>query len=456
VTASWKSALWEDTLSGNVHPPFYKLSAIVFRHFPGRLFFDNIVFQYRVSTAFWASILVVMLFLVIRRFTGSTVWALLGGLSFITVPRFFAHAHIFATDMIISSLGFSGLAVFMFASRPWVRVLLGGMLFGAALATKFTGILALMLVVPMIVIAENRKQFLKEYCFMVLLACFFFSIFNFPVLFDPQRELTFYFSSFLDRAKRIPITTLYFGDAYNHELPFHQPWVMLGITLPPIMVITAIMGIIGGIVRFIRYRDKFSYVSLAPFLVCMIVYMLPSTPKHDGIRLFSSAWPFIVLLSISGCYWLQGLVQQKYRIGMIIGILSLALTVFQLYAYHPYELSYYNQFIGGTRGAQDKGFSVSYWYDAFNMDFFRRVAEIVGNEEASVYSYPNEACPEDNQRFGLAQTRLRSVKWNEEYKYILVYNRFLSRDGRESLGQFMPLIEITAPDGAFIGGFYQK
>ena len=141
---------------------------------------------------------------------------------------------------------------------------------------------------------------------------------------------------------------------------------------------------------------------------------------------------------------------------MAIGILSLTLTVFQLYAYHPYELSYYNQFIGGAKGAQDKGFTVSYWYDAFNKDFFRRVADIIGNEEAAVYSYPNQDCPEANQRFGLAPTRLRSVKWNDEYKYILVYNRFLSRDDRESLGQFMPLIEITAPDGAFIGGFYQN
>ncbi len=455
VTASWKSALSEDTLSGNVHPPFYKLSAIVFRHFPGGLFFDNIVFQYRVSTAFWASILVVTLFLVVRRLTGSAAWAVLGGLSYITVPRFFAHAHLFATDTIISSLGFAGFAVFMFASRPWVRVLLGGMLFGAALATKFTGILALMLVVPMIVIAENRKQFTKEYCFMVLLACFFFLVFNFPVLFNPQRELTFYFSSFFNRAQRIPITTLYFGDAYNGP-PFHQPWVMLGITLPPIMVVTAIVGIVGGIVRFIRNRDKFSYVALAPFLVCMAVYMLPSTPKHDGIRLFSSAWPFIVLLSISGCYWLQELVLRKYRIGMTIGILSLALTVFQLYANHPYELSYYNQFIGGARGAQDKGFTVSYWYDAFNKDFFRRVAELVGNEEAAVYSYPFKYSFETNQAYGLSPTKLHSVEANEDYKYILVYNRFLSRDDRGALGQFMPLIEITAPDGAFIGGFYQN
>ena len=33
---------------------------------------------------------------------------------------------------------------------------------------------------------------------------------------------------------------------------------------------------------------------------------------------------------------------------------------------HPYELSYYNELIGGPRGAWERGFELSYWYDAFN------------------------------------------------------------------------------------------
>jgi hypothetical protein len=33
---------------------------------------------------------------------------------------------------------------------------------------------------------------------------------------------------------------------------------------------------------------------------------------------------------------------------------------------HPYELSYYNEWIGGPRGASRAGFELSYWYDAYN------------------------------------------------------------------------------------------
>ena len=32
---------------------------------------------------------------------------------------------------------------------------------------------------------------------------------------------------------------------------------------------------------------------------------------------------------------------------------------------HPYELSYYNELIGGPRGAWERGFELTYWYDAF-------------------------------------------------------------------------------------------
>jgi len=33
---------------------------------------------------------------------------------------------------------------------------------------------------------------------------------------------------------------------------------------------------------------------------------------------------------------------------------------------HPYELSYYNELIGGPRAAWARGFELTYWYDAFN------------------------------------------------------------------------------------------
>jgi len=455
LNAHWNSQ-WRDDLNGNVHPPFIKLSAIAFRHLLGTTLFDNIVYQYRVSTAFWAALLVATIFLVIRRYTGSTLWGLLGGLSFITIPRFFAHAHFYATDMMISAIGFAALAVFMLASRSWVRILLGGALFGAALATKFTGILAIGIVFPMILIAPERGRFLREYTLLLIVSCAFFVLFNFPMLFNPQRELAMYFSSFLNREKIIPITTLYFGTNYDFRLPFHHPWVMLGITIPAVVAATALIGLVAAAFGFVRRRDPYSFFCLAPFLLLMAVYMLPSTPKHDGIRLFSSVWPFVILLSILGCRWLSFLSWRKINAGLLVCCAGLVLTVIELKQYHPHQLSYYNQFIGGAKGAQEKGFIISYWYEAFNRDFFRRVGQVTGDSDLGIYSYPNDKIVNWNQAYGLISSKLRPMLQDEEYTYILVLNRVLTPEMLAYLGRCKLLLKLETRDGAMIGGLYQN
>ena len=46
--------------------------------------------------------------------------------------------------------------------------------------------------------------------------------------------------------------------------------------------------------------------------------------------------------------------------------LVLGSAAFALIRIHPYELSYYNELIGGPRGAWERGFELTYWYDAFN------------------------------------------------------------------------------------------
>ncbi len=46
--------------------------------------------------------------------------------------------------------------------------------------------------------------------------------------------------------------------------------------------------------------------------------------------------------------------------------LVLGTAAFALIRIHPYELSYYNELIGGPRGAWERGFELTYWYDAFN------------------------------------------------------------------------------------------
>ncbi|MDD2365624.1 MAG: glycosyltransferase family 39 protein [Desulfuromonadaceae bacterium] len=453
----WRSGILDDKLSGNVHPPFFKLSAIAFRHLIGVHIFDNIVFQYRISTAFWTAMLVLSLFLITRRMTGSSLWGLMAGLSFIAVPRFFAEAHLFTTDMMITALGFCGLTAFLLAKSSRAKILLGGALFGAALATKFTGILAIAIVAPLVMIADNRKRFLLDYALMVLTACAFFCFFNFPILFNPQEELRFYFANFFSREKLVPLSTLYFGTLYGFRVPFHHPWVMLGITLPPLTIFAALLGLFAGTAEYIKKRNRFAFLALAPFLICMSAYMLPSTPKHDGIRLFSTVWPFIILLGIVGLSRIQNLLSPKFNVGIIVCSMSIFLALFQLMQFHPLQLSYYNSFIGGTKGAERNGFVVAYWPECFNRDFFSKAFKILGDKDGKIFLYPPTSMVTYNKSYGLFTTNLENTyKPEDDYRYMLILNRVLTPEMLQFLETRKKLLEVKAPDGSFIGGLFEN
>jgi hypothetical protein len=141
--------------------------------------------------------------------------------------------------------------------------------------------------------------------------------------------------------------------------------------------------------------------------------------------------------------------------GMSICIISLLFAFCDIVAYHPYELSYYNIFIGGAKGAQDKGFMITYWYDAFNKDFLQHMNKLIGTQKVGVYSWPNQEIITFNQLYGLYPAGLRSVSEQEEHKYILVLNRFLYKETYDRIKGSKSLIEISTRDGAYIGGLYQ-
>jgi hypothetical protein len=46
----------------NCHPPFYKLSGLLFKNILGEYLYSNILYRYRVSTIFWSALLITLLF----------------------------------------------------------------------------------------------------------------------------------------------------------------------------------------------------------------------------------------------------------------------------------------------------------------------------------------------------------------------------------------------------------
>jgi hypothetical protein len=182
-------------------------------------------------------------------------------------------------------------------------------------------------------------------------------------------RLAHYYAITTTRRGVLPdIQILYFGQSYEYSLPWHNAWVLIGITVPVTILVAASLGLLYaiGVVK----RDRIPLYFLVHFLTLPILRMLP-TPAHDGVRLFLPTFFFLAAFAGWGVVFAADAAARILRLKpvwtrSVVAVAVLVPPSFQLISIHPYELSYFNEVIGGPRGAWNAGFELSYWYDAMN------------------------------------------------------------------------------------------
>jgi len=453
----------------NCHPPFYKLSALLFKNLLGQHAYSNLLYQYRVSTMFWSALLITILYLYLYRAYQSHLIALFGAGLFFTVPRFFAHMHFFATDVIIISLYFLALYLFVFG-RKSVSAIIGGLFAGALLASKFTGILLLPTLLLVAFCFRDRNAFARRFMFFIPAVALSFIISDIHLWVGFWQELLFYFNSVLDRESIISIGTLFFGTVYEFRVPWYQPLIMLGICIPLLLIAFCLFSPAYG--RFARDR-KFWLFEILPFLFLILVFALPRTPKHDGIRQFSLAWPFLILLSIRGICGISHFINRiivnrvtspgsafavRLEGGLITVLLSIVLlmNVLSLVKYHPYQLTFYNAAIGGPAGAAKAGFTISYWYDALDQTFLKKLNAMSKKDSMLVYSYPNSSILEFNRVLGFVDPKIKTASNPQEAEYILILNRIIRKRMSNFLQGRETAITASTPDNVWVLSLFEN
>jgi 4-amino-4-deoxy-L-arabinose transferase-like glycosyltransferase len=164
------------------------------------------------------------------------------------------------------------------------------------------------------------------------------------------------------------IQIIYFGQVYEFSLPWHNAWVLMGITVPVTILLAAVFGVLWGTGQM--RRDRLPLYFLVHFLTMPVVRMF-ETPAHDGVRLFLPTFFFLAAFAGWGTIALADLLAWVAPRALLfarplVALLVIAPAALALIRIHPYELSYYNEIVGGPRRAWERGFELSYWYDAFN------------------------------------------------------------------------------------------
>ena len=194
-------------------------------------------------------------------------------------------------------------------------------------------------------------------------------------------RMAHYYALNADRRGALPdIRILYLGDIYTYSLPWHNAWVWIAITVPAGILLAAAVGLVASLGRSVRVRDGLPIYFALQFVFLPTLRMLP-TPGHDGVRLFLPTFFFLagfagwgaVAVADSAARWLGRRAIWRSLVAAVV----LTPAAVQLALIHPFELSYYNELIGGPRGAWRRGFELSYWYEAFDGETLAEINRVL-------------------------------------------------------------------------------
>lgn len=152
------------------------------------------------------------------------------------------------------------------------------------------------------------------------------------------------------------------------NVPWYYPFWYLGAVTPLPVLVFFLIGII-SLIKQIRKNPVASLLILW-FIVPLVRFFLPDTSVIDGIRHFEEVvYPLcaIAAVGLAQAYQISRTIIRKrlpakteFAVHYIIAILLIIYLMYPIFAYHPYQLSYFNELVGGIKGALGK-YDMDYW-----------------------------------------------------------------------------------------------
>ena len=112
---------------------------------------------------------------------------------------------------------------------------------------------------------------------------------------ETMPRLAHYYMINVARRGVIPdIPIMYLGRTYEYSLPWHNAWVLIAVTVPVGILLSALVGLVCSF-RMLRRDALPSYFVL--HLLTLPVIRMFDTPAHDGVRLFLPTFFFLAAMA---------------------------------------------------------------------------------------------------------------------------------------------------------------
>ncbi len=361
--SSWSRATLDAAFAPNhEHPPVAKyVMGLGWLVFHGIFGLDELTACRLPIIMLWAWTCLVVFRWVLA--TAGPLGALAAASCFVAMPRVLFDAHAETLDFTVTAfVTAAGWSFLQALENPQQRTLVKTAVFHAlALGSKLNAPFAVAGEVvywllrdrPRRVGLDLRIQPIPAALLVVLIVAPLFTLAMWPWMwFDTAARLGAYLRFHVNHYN---ILFYFAGALYDDQpAPWYAPITMLLVTTPLVTLVFALVGVVKADSSPLK---RFAIIQVAAQLVAVC---LPGTPKYGGVKLFLPVFPFIAMLAGLGfAMAARELAKPFARYALLAGCMVPA--AIGVVAYRGYWLSYYNELVGGVRGATRAGFERQYY-----------------------------------------------------------------------------------------------
>ena len=357
-------------------PGFELLSALIYRPWP------DLAYLLRHVLSALAGLLTIPALYRIGRHFGSAWIGLLAGAALLLMPRFYGHAFINSKDIPFACLFAWTMALlldqFLTTSRPWARAILFGIVWGFLLSVRPAGVL-LVVAIAIVLLAwrlwvsrlqpAQARWNLPAQLAVALVIAWTVMVALWPFAQqDPLNPIRA-----IQQAMRFDVAypVLFEGTRImSSDLPGRYLPEYLLITTPPFVLLLAAIGLVASVFR--QRRDPRSAESLVLFLAQLwlllpiLLYLIQRPNVYDGLRHFLFLLPAVALwYAIGAAIVIRAIRPMLWKATAIVAVIIVTLVpIGSLILLHPYQMTYFNNSVGGLAGAYGR-YETDYWITSY-------------------------------------------------------------------------------------------
>lgn len=420
------------------HPPINGiLSSLTNYIFFQKLGVMGDVESYHLFILFVSSLLVGIVFLFIAE-TYGLFPGIIAFLSIILYPLFFGESHFNIKDPVETAFYVGAIYGFYkgITRDSWKWIIISAFSAGIAFGTKFNILFVVFSLFPWIVIYKWKYIVLKKWPFsfsvtisLILYSFIVFSLFylTWPFLWNDTLTNLFKIVNYYKEIGSITYQSSEYLTIANLNI-YPIQWIFY--TTPIITLFLFVLGCVYTFTLGIKEKNKTSLLILFFFLVPIIRVSLPNTGIYGGVRQIMEYIPAMAMLCGVGSYFLIKVLAYNFKkktyvnVAYIVMVLLYIPIIFNLITIHPNENVYFNQLIGGLKGAKEK--NIMYWGFTFGNAYRQGVEWLNRNADRN-----------SNMSLGMGlENEVFNIWLREDISYS---NKF--RSGLERKGEYV--MELT-------------